>query len=349
MNSENLISRTDSLGETTAYTYDGLGRALTRQNADGRVNYQYDAPSAPNSQGRVTRISYPAGYTAILGYDPVGNAFAREYSVAGLPSTYIEEYQHDLAGRLAHKRLPDGTTISYNYNDGGQLHQVLVDGAEYARFEDHIADGGPGQRILPAGTTAYRYGPEGVLVGMETESAQGAPLQNYAYHYDSAGNVLDILDQRTKPYRLLFDWAQRKNTQISTEDSWSYGYDALHRLTSASFRNQSPTQYNYNEKRRHHPPRKCAHSLRKPHYHRFVSSTATTWHWLLRADKRSTPGPQVHPQCSHSPAALPRPLRRRGQPGHQDYPLDESRIHLQHRAATGGCHGTRESHSQLRV
>jgi len=142
--------------QTRTYTYDGLGRLLTRaepetKNAGGQGQYVYQY----NSYDLVTQRTDPRGVIATYGYDTLNRLHTISYNVgstgvsatAGVTLTYgtnptqnnngrliamadgvgSENYTYDVLGRLTQlQKVISGTpyTTSYQYNVGNELTQI---------------------------------------------------------------------------------------------------------------------------------------------------------------------------------------------------------------------------------
>jgi len=156
---------------------------------------------------------------------------------------YITSFTYDALNRIKTMRYPEDVTgdrkiVSLYYNRAGTLERVELDGEVYV---EHIAYNAKGQRILIAYgndiMTRYAYDPETLrLVRMHTEGytnpdtwiyhPAGNLLQDFAYEYDLAGNILAIHDRTSdcgtpsQPDRL---------------DRY-FSYDPLYRLLEATGR-----------------------------------------------------------------------------------------------------------------
>jgi RHS repeat-associated protein len=142
--------------QTRTYTYDGLGRLLTRaepeiKNAGGQGQYQY----VYNSYDLVTQRTDPRGVITTYGYDNLNRLHTVSYNVgstgvattAGVTLTYgttpssnnngrltvmadgtgSENYSYDILGRLTQMNKVIGSQsfpINYQYNLGNELTQI---------------------------------------------------------------------------------------------------------------------------------------------------------------------------------------------------------------------------------
>ena len=128
----NLIEETDANGKTTTYTYDRMNRLKQAISADGAITaYGYD-PSGnlvklTDPDGKATAYNYagcgmlieeidPSGYTTSYRYDGNKN-LAQKIDANGKTTAYT----HDLANQLKAVTYPDGTNLSFNYDNGGNI------------------------------------------------------------------------------------------------------------------------------------------------------------------------------------------------------------------------------------
>ena len=219
----------DTLGRATTYMYDELGRVTERTTDDGTTTYEYD--TATGGAGQIATVSGPWGSEETTSYDVMGRPLNRTLDLTPLVSPQTELMGYDQLGRLRSRTLPDGSVLAYEYDVGGVLADVLLDGTSYAAFEDYDARGQVGRRTTPAAVTTYDYDVDGRLhevISAPVGASGGGPIMAYGYRYAQNGDVLGIDDLR----------AGLGGTTVvggvDTNDSWSFGYDALRRLASAT-------------------------------------------------------------------------------------------------------------------
>ncbi|MFY0537815.1 hypothetical protein [Nannocystis pusilla] len=92
-----LATRTDPLGQTTTYVYEGLRLTAVIDPAGRAVRFVHDATGAP------TRVRLPDGTTEAWAYDRRGRPFAWTDARGNL-----ERRRYDLLDRLVGVELPDG-------------------------------------------------------------------------------------------------------------------------------------------------------------------------------------------------------------------------------------------------
>ena len=217
----NLTQKVDATGATANYTYDALDRVLTATYpaaAAENVAYKYDEAGHGFGVGGLTSVTDAAG-TLTRSYDERGKVLkeTRTNGAAKLATTYI----YDAASRVASITYPSGWTAAYTRDamgrptavtaqaPGGSASVPVLTSAGYQPF-------GPingltfGNGVAEARTFDLDYR----LTGLADAGA--AVLQNLAYAYDAANNVVSTTDG------------------VTAGNSQTFGYDALYRLISAA-------------------------------------------------------------------------------------------------------------------
>ena len=180
-----------------SFTFDANGNRTSMTDATGVTTFAYDF------YDRLVRVDNPDGGFVIYSYDLVGNVSEMLYGNmkavnAGKGYTDIQ-YTYDADNRIASvKNVFANTTTSYTYNDAGH----------------------PLKRTLPNGvTTDYGYDTDGRLVSVDHKKGDGSRICKYAYTLNAIGN-------RTQVVETLPD---------GTTKTTSYTYDALDRLSTATY------------------------------------------------------------------------------------------------------------------
>ena len=204
---------------TTTTDYDGWGRVIHQTNVHGgQVNTTYDA------MGRVASVSNP-------------------FAVGGSPS-YSTGYSYDALGRTTTVTLQDGQTVQTSYNGNSVTMTDQVN-----RKMQHLTDG------------------LGRLVTVNEQDSSGSLTQATNYTYDILSNLTQVNQGgQTRGYkydalsRLLYEKIPEQTATINDGSGtlWTckytytdfdsvatrtdargvittYGYDSLHRMTSASY------------------------------------------------------------------------------------------------------------------
>ena len=189
------------------YTYGqagqaGAGEIVEKRDESGDIHYKY---------GRLSEVIEET--RTIKRYEPLSK-----------PETASFTYRSDYLGRMQTMRYPDGETITYTYDKGGQLKGVsgvknTVKGSETYSYIDTIVYDEHGQRVyIKYGNgveTRYRYDDKRRwLKDIETRNKQTDEVfQKISYRFDKVGNVLGYA-----------------NDASVYETSQSYTYDNLYQL-----------------------------------------------------------------------------------------------------------------------
>lgn len=221
-----LISATGP-GGSVAYSYDNAGRLVsetsggrvstTLRNADGeRVRLDYAGHSQTytrDSRGLVTRIASPAGNF---------------------------DFSYDAVGRRTRLAYPNGSTVGYSFDAGGQLTSLAhagLFGASYAHTFDTA-----GRITRTSGDGAdwnYNYD----ALGRLTRATQGAA--SFDYTLDPVGNMLNAGASFDANHRLLADavrdysYDQRGNLTLERDRTTGartvYGWNIKNQLLRVDF------------------------------------------------------------------------------------------------------------------
>ncbi|MCB9771472.1 MAG: VCBS repeat-containing protein [Candidatus Omnitrophica bacterium] len=118
----NLIWQQDAKGQKINFTYDQVNRLKSKADLGVlTVNYTYDDVNAQNTKGRLTNAAYGGGNTSFK-YDELGRELE---SIKALGSTNYSVFRnYDALDRLVNLQYPDGTKLSYQYNDMGLVESV---------------------------------------------------------------------------------------------------------------------------------------------------------------------------------------------------------------------------------
>ena len=219
-----------SRGQKIEYRYDGLNRLReTIYPFKENTVYTYGNSPEDNNAGRIVSITDEAGSTAFT-YGAMGETKSMQRTIIPLssaqklPVTNKLLYAWDYLGRLSEVTYPDGETISYGYDRGGQVISVgsSKDTGTYRNF--YVSDIGYdeyGQRVyIEYGNgvvSHYEYDPyRRLLDNIKTEGGTGDLYQNISYTFDDVGNIAGT-DNNSRFHRV---------TQ-------TYSYDGLYQLTEA--------------------------------------------------------------------------------------------------------------------
>ena len=215
-----LVRSGETTGQVTRFTYDALGRMLTKTARYGALDaeqttYTYDeAVAGFHNVGLLTRAENPTG-TLNYRYDAMGREAQRIYTIDGTARTLASGF--DIAGRLIWQDYPDGDAVGsvldpITYDEAGRLYAIpgLVTHSAYD------ASGNAEAMAFGNGVvTGYGFSDQrGWLDSLVTTSG-ATTIQNMTYGRDAAGQIKSV----ASPF---------------TDESWTYAYDALRRLLSAT-------------------------------------------------------------------------------------------------------------------
>ena len=189
------------------YTYGqagqaGAGEIIRKKDEAGEIRYEYGKLSEVIKETRTIK----------------------RYEALSEPETATFTYRSDYLGRMQTMKYPDGETITYTYDKGGQLKGVsgvknTTKGTENYSYIDTIIYDEHGQRVyIKYGNgveTKYRYDDKRRwLKDIETKNKQTDEIfQKISYSFDKVGNVLGY-----------------SNDASVYETSQSYTYDSLYQL-----------------------------------------------------------------------------------------------------------------------
>lgn len=237
-----LRSETDALGSRWERSYDAGGNLTRRKDAKGQTaTFEYDKVNQP------TKIAYADGKTVAYGYDAGGNRLQMVDSSGTTTATYdalnratkVDQpttgaisYGYDLGGNRTSLTLPGGRTTRMDYDAADQLAKV-TDGAGRISTFAYDARGLATTKSLPGGIDRrYGYDASGRLTSLEHWKGTRRVMSEQ-YGLDGVGNRLTA----------------NESVACGSSDigrNISYGYDALDRLTSATYTGATPNEsYSY--------------------------------------------------------------------------------------------------------
>ena len=229
-----LYAETDSVLKNKAaeirYEYDGFDRIVkTDYPFSQDIEYKYGA----HGQKGAGQIVYKKDETGETHYT-YGNLneviketrTINRYGAGTNPETASFEYRSDYLGRMQSMKYPDGETITYTYDKGGQLKGVsgaktTNKGSIKYSYVDKILYDEHAQRVyIKYGNgveTRYKYDEKRRwLDSIETKNNQTQDVfQKIKYNFDAVGNVLGYANDAT-----------------TYETQQTYSYDNLYQLIS---------------------------------------------------------------------------------------------------------------------
>lgn len=249
-----LIEKTDGNGVVEQYTYDVLGRMITRnyEGTDIDETYTYDVSQGDCTSGanygigRLTRVVDGSGSTNFC-YNSYGDLVKKVQRING--NTLSQSWVYGSNGQLNLMIYPNGMIVDYSYDGLGQVNemgitigetrQVLFTNASYYPFGPvSYWEYGNGREMK----REYNLNYQPVLI--EDTSPGGI---NYSYTYDRVGNITQLQAPgliRNYEYDGLNRLKVVKNS--SNVKLWEYTYDATGNRTSFKEGTNPTKNYTYN-------------------------------------------------------------------------------------------------------
>ena len=206
----NLASATDARGAVASYSYDALNRVTSIGYSGGggagqTFSFTYD--QGADGIGHLTGAS-DSHFSMSWSYDPLGEMTGMSQIAAGVTRSVSYGYS---SADLTSLTTPSGQTVTYGYNAAHEITSVAVDGSTILSNITYEPFGPPDGWTWGNGSSFSRtFNGNGEITGIS------APGSTEGVSYDDASRISGIT-----------------NT-ASGASNWTYGYDALDRLTSAT-------------------------------------------------------------------------------------------------------------------
>jgi RHS repeat-associated protein len=206
----NLSTSTDARGSISAYTYDAANRVTSivytlGGTTDQTLAFGYD--SGTDGKGRLTSAS-DANHSLAWSYDFLGRVVGKGLTVGTVNLSIGYAYT---SGDLTAMVTPSGQAVAYGFNSNHQITSLTVNGTIVLSGVTYEPFGGVNGWTWGDGTTTSRtFNGDGLVSQIQTA---GVTL---GYSFDNANRISGITDS--------------SNSALS----WTYGFDSLDRLTSAT-------------------------------------------------------------------------------------------------------------------
>jgi RHS repeat-associated protein len=206
----NLSTSTDARGAVATYSYDAANRVASiayslSGSTDETLTFGYD--SGTNGKGRLTSAS-DANHSLSWTYDGLGRVTGKGLTVGTVNLSVGYGYAN---GDLTALVTPSGQSVTYGFNSNHQVTSIAVNGTRVVSGVTYEPFGGVnGWTWGDASTTSRTFNGDGLINQIVTA---GVTL---GYSFDNANRITGIADS--------------SNSALT----WSYGYDLLDRLTSAT-------------------------------------------------------------------------------------------------------------------
>jgi|GEM_PF-1737301 len=206
----NRVSLTDSLGGTTAFSYDDADRLVGLVTpGGGSIALGHDA------DGRIESIAFPNGITADRRYDTQGRLSTLAFLDTGGAELLGLDYLYDPIGQIV--SIAEGTRIrTFAYDDL----QRLVAGGTEGLPETYSYDA-VGNRVSSFLSSTYQVNAAHRLLSDD----------DFLYQYDANGNLTQRTDRTSGEVTTFTYDAQNQLVQVDLPGGGvaSYRYDALGR------------------------------------------------------------------------------------------------------------------------
>jgi len=247
----NAIEVTDPRGNATRYSYDQLGRPVTR-----------DEPASTNDERAVWRYTYTRTGELLSTTDPTGARVEATYddldrqvtatTLERRPTarTLTTRYTYDAAGNVTGIVSPTGATTVNVYDAAGQLTRTTdpngvatLIGYDYSGRQVRVSD--------PLGRTQrVTYDLLGQVAGESDLTSDGTVLRTQAYGYDAAGNLTSSTSQVSGTTSYEYDALGRLVKQVeptttATAVTTTFGYDAAGNRTRYTDGRGNATTYTF--------------------------------------------------------------------------------------------------------
>lgn len=211
----NLLSRVDALGPTT-WTYDALGRPLSRRAGASQASFTYD--TALRGKGLLATRSDDGGLLRIVSYDAVGRVLIDSQKIGGAILSFMTAY--DVLGAVSTRIYPHLRSVAFDHDGDGFLTAIRSSGAaqiSVASGIDWDARGRPVSWTAGNGVASRASFDltTGRLAGLSVRQGT-ATLEDLAYGFDASDRITSIEDRRPGGLALR-----------------SFGHDARDRLVQA--------------------------------------------------------------------------------------------------------------------
>ena len=220
--------------DTVTYTYDALGRMVTRNGLDGYSHWQYDAGfKGALSQTHYNPVSGPA-VSEYFTYDRLGNP-TRHRQQVGANEEWTFVYGYDAYGQRNAVTYPSGKKFRWHYDRNGYMDRVTDAASNTMVWQATATDRWGNTTEFTEGNigVAYGYDPvSGLLTGISARK-NGQTLFGQACSWTTVGN-LEWRTDTTLNLRETFDHdrfnrletAYTKNlVGTTTYSSNSFGFD----------------------------------------------------------------------------------------------------------------------------
>ena len=250
-------TETDPLGNTTAWTRNGLGNPLAVTRPGGAVTtYTYanngtDLFTETDPLGNVTSYTYDADRNLTAVADPAGQVTSYTYDQEGrkttetTPTGLTVTYTYDNDGRLVSKSDSLGATTTWTYNARSLAASVATPDGLTVEFTYDTLDRKTSETYLapdPADNTTVTYTYDCCSLSAKTDR-HGATVN---YDHDDDGRVVSITDALGNSTTFEYDGnGNRIKTTDALGNETTTAYDLLDRPTTTTYPDATTESFEY--------------------------------------------------------------------------------------------------------
>jgi len=275
----NLHTYTDSLNQTTTFTYNDLYQLVNvKDHQQHETNYTYDhrgnllsvidANTKPtyysyNFNNQITTITDALGKNTVLTYSGSGGTGVDklnsvrdaknqettfEYNQAGNlvketdPLGKSTTYTYDVKNNLATRTDADGRMITYTYYPNNHLWQKLYSGGDTVTYQYDDA-GNMTFAANAAITYTMTYDAFNRLQTVASSGAYGRTIE-YQYNADSSRTQMKITPDNIT-YNYAYDDDGNLTTITTPQGNFTFTYDAANRRVTRTAPNGTTSTYSY--------------------------------------------------------------------------------------------------------
>ncbi len=212
----NPTSFTDSLGKTTAFSYNQTGGVQTITSPGGRaLSYAYD------SRGLVTSTTDALGATALV-RDASGNVTSRTRTAGALMRA--ESFAYTPAGFISQVTDAENRVTSLTYNAAGNITGIALPGGRSIAMG--YDGGGQIASFTPPGGSTHTFTHDGVgmLASYTPPAVAGTGATTFSY--DQAQNLTAIARPGGSNVSFTYDGAARLSGATIGAGSYAIAYEA---------------------------------------------------------------------------------------------------------------------------
>ncbi|MDL2297304.1 hypothetical protein LJC37_05045, partial [Bacteroidales bacterium OttesenSCG-928-E04] len=146
-------------------------------------------------------------------------------------------HEYDSWNRMQEIVYPDGETVSYHYDRGGQLRGVESDkngnGMTYIQSISYNKFGQRANITYGNGShSTYSYDLQQRLTGLRSFTGNNETMQDISYNFDPVGNITDV-----------YNYAGVLQNGLGGQYDYRHDYDALYRLVGSYGNGVNGTHY----------------------------------------------------------------------------------------------------------